>query len=335
MRAVTKSLALLVTGLLLLGALNSVALAKSTLHMVTALDPNEAKIYIEAFEKSTGIAVEWVRLSAGEVLARLRAEAKNPQSSIWFGGPSSEFVAGRKAGLLEPYKSAGAAYLAPQHHDKDWYWTGFYFGAIGFGTNKDFLKKAGLKPPTSWHDLLRPEYKGQVSVAYPYTSGTAYTLLATLVQLWGEDAAFDYLKKLDGQVHHYNKSGSACVTQAGLGEIGLGIAFSHDVLAKGTSKGYPVVLSFPEEGTGFEIGAMALVKGGPEPDLAKKFMDWMLTPEAQNLMQEWFRIPLNPKAKVAPGAVTAEAVKLIDYDDVWAGENQARLVEKWRLLTGK
>jgi iron(III) transport system substrate-binding protein len=151
----------------------------------------------------------------------------------------------------------------------------------------------------------------------------------------GEEAAFEYLKKLDGQVHHYNTPGSACVTQAGLGEIGVGIAFSHDVMAKGISKGYPVTLSFPKEGTGFEIGGMAIVKGGPEPDLAHKFLDWMLTVEAQNLMQAWFRIPLNPKATVAPGAVTADEVTLFDYDDVLAGKNQKRLVEKWRLLTGK
>jgi iron(III) transport system substrate-binding protein len=321
--------------LLVLGLSGSALAAKPVLHMVTALDQNEAKIYIEAFEKATGITVEWYRMSAGEVVARLRAEAKNPQSSIWFGAPSSEFVAAREAGLLEPYKSPNATYLKAQQRDKDWNWTGFYFGAIGFGTNTEFLKKNNLKAPTSWNDLLKPEFKGQISLAYPYTSGTAYTVLATLVQMKGEDAAFEYLKKLDGQVHHYNTPGSACVTQAGLGEIGVGIAFSHDVMAKGISKGYPVTLSFPKEGTGFEIGGMAIVKGGPEPDLAHKFLDWMLTVEAQNLMQAWFRIPLNPKATVAPGAVTADEVTLFDYDDVSAGKNQKRLVEKWRLLTGK
>ncbi|NLB73515.1 MAG: ABC transporter substrate-binding protein, partial [Firmicutes bacterium] len=125
------------------------------------------------------------------------------------------------------------------------------------------------------------------------------------------------------------------VTQAGLGEIAIAVAFSHDVMAKGISKGYPMVLTMPSEGTGFEIGSMALVKGGPEPEAGKAFIDWCMTTECQDLFQEWFRIPLNPKAKVAEGAVTREQVNLIAYDDVWAGENQARLNEKWRELTNK
>ncbi|MBC7083342.1 MAG: hypothetical protein H5T95_07615 [Firmicutes bacterium] len=80
---------------------------------------------------------------------------------------------------------------------------------------------------------------------------------------------------------------------------------------------------------------MAVVKGGPEPELAKQFITWALSTECQDLMREWFRIPLNPKAKVAEGAVTPDEVNLIAYDDIWAGENQKRLIEKWRALTNK
>ena len=86
--------------------------AADVLHMYTALDPNEAKVYIEAFIKDTKINVEWVRMSAGEVLTRLKAEAKNPQVSLWFGGPSKEFIAGQKEGLLVALKSpVGAPFL--------------------------------------------------------------------------------------------------------------------------------------------------------------------------------------------------------------------------------
>ncbi len=326
---------LLTTALLIAISVGVLAAPAKVLHMLTALDTNEAKIYIEAFEKATGVKVEWVRMSAGECLARLKAEAKNPQFSIWFGGPSPEYIAATQSGLLEPFTPQGAEFLKLQHRDKDWRWVGFYFGAIGFACNTDWFAKNNVPYPTSWQDLLKPEFKGQISFAYPYTSGTAYTILATVVQLMGEDKGFEYMKKLDANVHHYNKSGSACVTQAGLGEIAIGLAFSHDVLAKGTSKGYPVKLVFPSEGTGYEIGAMAVVKGGPEPELARQFITWALSTDCQDLMQEWFRIPLNPKAKVAAGAVTPDQVKLIAYDDIWAGENQARLVEKWRSLLNK
>jgi iron(III) transport system substrate-binding protein len=314
----------------------SIAKVTDVLHMYTALDPNEAKIYIEAFTKDTKINVEWVRMSAGEVLTRLKAESKNPQVSFWFGGPSSEFIAGKKEGLLLPYKSpVGAPFLKGNLKDPQDFWTGFYFGAIGFGNNTSWFEKNKLPLPTSWQDLLKPEFKGNISIAYPYTSGTAFTTLATLVQIMGEDKAFDYWKKLDANIHHYNTSGSACITQAGLGEIAIGIAFSHDILAKGTSKGYPIKGSFPSEGTGYEIGGLALIKGGLEPELAKKFIDWTLSKRAQELMKVWFRIPLNPQAEIAAGATKATDVKLINYDDEWAGNNNKRLIEKWRQTIGK
>jgi iron(III) transport system substrate-binding protein len=305
------------------------------LHMYTALDTAESQLYIPEFEKDTGIKVEWVRMSSGEVLARLRAEAKNPQVSIWYGGPSQDHIAGKKAGISMPYRPPLDWPLQANAHDADWQWVGYYFGAIGFGSNADFLKRAGVTAPTSWEDLLKPAYKGQIAIAFPYTSGTSYTVLATLVQMMGEDKAFGYWKRLHPNVHHYDKSGSAPVTQAGLGEVGLAISFSHDIIAKGSAKGYPVTMTFPMEGTGYEIGAMSLVKGGPEPELAKKFVDWALSVRAQNLMQKWFRIPLNPKAEVAKGAVKADQVKLINFDAVKAGDDRDRLIKRWRSEIGQ
>jgi len=306
-----------------------------TLHLYSALDTNEAKIYIRAFEEETGINVRWVRMSAGEVLTRVRSERNNPQMGLWFGGPSPEFIAAKQDGLLAPYKPNIDFELPPGTFDEYYYWTGFYFGALGFACNTEILNRKSLAPPTSWHDLLKPEFKGEIGVAYAYTSGTSYTILATLVQLMVEEEAFDYIAKLDKNIHHYNKSGSACVTQVGFGEIGVGIAFSHDIVKKGPSKGFPIVLSFPNEGTGYEIGAIALIKDGPDQAEAKTFIDWILSVKAQNLMQKWFRTPLHPKAEVAEGAVTADKVNLIKFDAIWAGKNKRRLIERWREITAQ
>lgn len=250
----------LVIGILVGGCF---ALGQQVLHIYTALDVDEAKIYIEAFEAShPEINVEWVRLSAGELLARLRAEAGNPQASLWLGGPSDTFIVAKMDGLLAPYKeSLGWQYLPEQFKDPDGYWVGIYTGFIAFASNKDFLEKHGLEPPTSWYDLLRPEFDKNLSMAFPYTSGTGYTRLATLVFLLGEEEGLEFERKISEHIHHYTKAGSACVTEVGLGEVAVGIAFSHDVIAKGIVKGYPVVLSFPKEGTGYEVGAMALIAG--------------------------------------------------------------------------
>ncbi len=326
----------LLLGVLLLGVALVGAAEKKVLHVYTALDVDEAKIYIEAFEaKYPDIDVQWVRLSAGEVLARLRAEAGKPQASLWFGGPSDTFIVAKMDGLLEPYtESLGWQYLDKKFKDPEGYWVGIYLGFIGFVTNKDFLEKHGIEPPDSWYDLLDPVFKGELSMAYPYTSGTGYTRLATLVFLLGEDKALEFEKKLSEQMHHYTRAGSACVTEVGLGEVAGGIAFAHDIIAKGIAKGYPVVLSFPKEGTGYEVGGMALLKGGPELELAKIFYDWMLSAEAQSLFKKWYRLPLNPEAELAEGLVTADQLPLVEYDALWAAQNRDRLIERWREVTG-
>ncbi|MEA3485824.1 MAG: ABC transporter substrate-binding protein [Candidatus Aerophobetes bacterium] len=307
---------------------------KKILHMYTALDVNEAKIYIETFEKShPDISVKWVRLSAGEVLARIRAEGSYPTASIWLGGSSPSHIAAAKDGLLEPYFSRYSWALPLNFKDPEARWVGIYTGFIGFASNTDFLKKYGIEAPTSWQDLLKSVFRKEIAMAYAYTSGTAYTTLATIIQLMGEEKGFEYVAKFNEQIHHYTRAGSACVTEVGLGEVAVGLAFSHDIVKKGIAKGYPVTMSFPKEGTGYEIGAMSLIKGGPEPELAKVFYDWLLTPACQNLYKKWFRVPLAPGAITGEGVVTADKVNLIKFDSVWAGENRDRLTDKWREVT--
>ncbi len=324
-----------VAGLLVI-VVSWAALGQRVLNIYTALDVDEVKIYLEAFHKKyPDIKVEFVRLSAGELLARLRAEAGRPGASLWLGGPSDTFILAKADGLLEPYKeSLGWQYLPAKFKDPDGYWVGIYMGFIAFGSNKDLLAKHNLEPPTSWYDLLKPELKGKISVAFPYTSGTGYTRFATMVFLLGEEKALEYEVKLSKNVSHYTRAGSAPITEAGLGEVWVGVAFSHDVIAKGIAKGYPVVISFPKEGTGYEIGGMALIKGGPQPELAKIFYDWMLSAEAQSLFKHWYRVPLNPHAELAEGLITADMVTLVDYDALWAALNRDRLCREWQKATG-
>jgi len=306
-----------------------------TLHIYTALDPSEAELLISAFEADTKINVEYVRLGTGELLTRLKAEATRPQVSVWFGGSCPDFIAGKNAGVLQAYKSPAGWYLTEGLRDADWFWSGYSFGALGFACNTKFFDDNKISYPSSWDDLLKPELKGKISMAYPYTSGTAYTVLATIVQLMGEDKGMEYFKKLDANIHHYNDAGSACVTQAGLGEVAVGIAFIPDILAKGIAKGYPIKLTVPKEGTGYELTCIALVKGAPEPELGQKFIDWMLNVRAQNLLKQWFELPLNPQAEVAAGAYKRDDVKLIDYNMEWAGNNYERLNQKWRKTVGR
>ncbi|MEG2175776.1 MAG: ABC transporter substrate-binding protein, partial [Oscillibacter sp.] len=288
--------------------------------------------YFNKFTEETGITVNYIRLSAGEMLTRVAAEKENPQAALMFGGSTDNYIAAADQGLLEPYQSPELSATPEAYIDPNGNWNPIYVGAIAFACNKDWFAEKGYAYPTSWQDLLDPKYKGEIIMAHPATSGTAYTVLATLVQLMGDDAVWDYLSKLNVNMTQYTKSGSAAPNAVALGEAAIALTFSHDGLQP-TTEGYPIELSFPSEGTGYEVGAAALIKGGiaEEQDNAKLFIDWMCSTKGQNLYAESssFRVPTNTQATAAEGLVTLDKVTTIQYDAVWAAGAKKEYAEKF------
>ena len=286
---------------------------------------------VKEFEKDTGIKVAAVRMSSGEILGRLKAEKNAPKASIWWGGPADGFIQAKSDGLLEKYVSPNAAKIPAQFKDAEGFWTGIYVGYLGFVSNKKLLdeKKVGL--PQSWQDLLKPEFKGQVTLANPGSSGTAYTMLATIVQIMGEEKGLAYMKQLDQQIKTYPKSGTAPGRMVGQGEATVGITFLHDGIKYREEGMKDLVLSAPSEGTGYETGAVGMIKGAPDQEAAKKFIDWILTKKSQELGQAAgsYQFLTNPEAAAPKQAAEIKSVKLINYDLSWAGNNRTKLVEKW------
>jgi iron(III) transport system substrate-binding protein len=286
----------------------------------------------QEFEEKYGITVNYVRMSSGESLARIRAEKDNPQFDIWWGGPIDSFVAAKQEGLLEAYDSPNYGNLLDQakYKDADNYWAGIYVGTLGFCTNKDWLAaNPGIAAPTSWADLLKPEYAGQILVAHPSTSGTSYTALSTILQVMGEEAGWEFARQYAGQVAQFTKSGAAPAKFVGQGEAGVCIVFSHDIVHEIDDNKLPLELTFPSEGTGYEIGGMGIIKGAKHLDAAQKWFDWALTAEAQALGPKY-------KAYQAPTVKGVELshpelleVKLIDYDFQWAGTNKKAFVDQF------
>jgi iron(III) transport system substrate-binding protein len=286
----------------------------------------------QEFEAKYGITVNYVRMSSGEALARLEAEKDNPQFDIWWGGPIDSFVAAKQDGILEAYDSPNYANLIDpaKYKDPENYWVGIYVGTLGFATNKNWLAEhPGVEAPKSWDDLLKPEFKGQVMVAHPSSSGTSYTALATVLQIRGEEAGWEYLKKYAGQISQYTKSGAAPAKFVGQGEAAVGIVFSHDIVNEIENNKMPLVLTFPEEGTGYEIGGMGLIKGAAHPQAAKLWFDWALTPEAQALGPKFTAYQAPTVKGVELSHPELLQVKLIDYDFVWAGEHKKEFVDKF------
>ncbi len=211
-------------------------------------------------------------------------------------------------------------------------WTGVYVGALGFCSNQAELDRLGIEAPASWDDLLAPELVGNVAVAHPASSGTAYTTLYTqVIRLGSEDAALDYMKELHKNILQYTKSGSAPGGMAGRGEIATAIIFSHDCI-KNYEEGFTdLVVTFPSEGTGYEIGAVALVAGAQNPENAKKWIDWSLQADTQEIGQTVgsFQLPTNPDAAVSELSVGLDQVNLVDYDFDAAGAARTELTQRF------
>ena len=286
----------------------------------------------QEFEAKYGITVNYVRMSSGEALARVNAEKDNPQFDIWWGGPIDSFISAKESGLLEPYDSPNYANLVDpaKTKDADNQWVGIYMGSLGFATNTDWLAaNPGVEAPTSWDDLLKPEFKGQIMVAHPSSSGTSYTALATILQIKGEEAGWEYLKQYAAQVSQFTKSGAAPAKFVGQGEAAVAIVFSHDTVNEIDNNKLPLKLTFPAEGTGYEIGGMGILKGAKHMQAAKLWFDWALTPEAQALGPT-YKAYQAPTVKGVPlSRPELMEVKLIDYDFQWAGTNKKAFVEKF------
>ena len=309
--------------------------AAESLKAYTTLEEAYAKELLDAFEKETGIAVEWVRLASGETVARIEAEKANPQASIWVGGVGTLHIDAKNKWLTMPYNSREAENIPAKYRDPERFWIGLYVGPIAFAMNTDRAKELGLSMPKTWEDLLKPEFAKRVRMANPSTSGTAYNVLTTLIRIFGgdEEKAFAYLKKLDGAIDQYTKSGSAPGKNCAIGEIPVAIGYLHDLI-KLKVTGAPLEIVVPEDGTGFETASLSLIKGGPDAVNAKKLYDWILGESAAKIIAGWYVIPLSQKAPALDTGFSLAQMKLVDQNDVWDAEQKARLLERWQTEVG-
>ena len=288
------------------------------------------------FAKSTGIKVNMSLEGSGEALAQLVAERANPKTDVWFGGTGDAHLQAAEQDLSLESKSPSLPQLhawAQQQAAQSKYRTvGIYSGPLGFGYNTEIIAKKKLKVPQTWADLLNPALKGEIQVANPASSGTAYTMVATLVQMMGEEKAFDYMKALHKNISQYTRSGTGPIKAVARGETTVSISFVHDGPGE-AMQSFPVATVTPSDGTGAEIGSMSLIKGARNLEAAKKFYEWALTPQAQQFgaASKQFQLPSNKATPVDPRVPDFKKIKFIDYDyaKYGASAERRRLIGKW------
>jgi iron(III) transport system substrate-binding protein len=310
--------------------------AAQQLNVICPVQAEWCNLAATEFEKETGIKVAMTLKGSGESFAQIAAEKANPKLDLWFGGTGDPHLQAAEQGLTDEYKSPMVAQLQPwaqkQAEQSKYRTVGLYLGVLGIGYNTELLARKKFAAPACWRDLVKPEFAGEVQMANPNASGTAYTAIATIVQLFGEEEAFKYLKALHRNINNYPRSGVGPIKAVARGETLASVSFIHDVVTEAQA-GFPVKGAAPCEGTGYEIGSMSIVKGARNLENAKKFYDWALTPKAQALAAQakQFQLPSNVNTPVSPLSPKTADIKLINYDfaKYGASAERKRLLERW------
>jgi iron(III) transport system substrate-binding protein len=303
--------------------LSSFAFAASNeLTVYTPAPPELVNLVIPMFEKEYGATVYTVEAGTGELFQRIKAESAYPQADIMLTGGIDSGGAFKE--YLGEYVSTEDENLISSAKDHPWY-NALFLNPMGIVYHKELVKEGEVK---GWMDLTDPKWQGKVLMPDPRKSGSAFGELIIFLHVFGrEGPAWDFVKKL-----HKNlvivASSSHTHKFVASGEYPLGLTHERNAY-KYSLAGEPVGFVYPEEGTAVRPDGLYLIKGGPNPELAKKFIDFLLSKEAMAAMGEMgYRV--NRKDLDAPeGYAPVSDIKQSDYDPVWAVENREMILQKW------
>ena len=298
----------------------------------TALEDDQIPRYMKSFtEQHPDITVKFVRDSTGVVTAKLLAEKDNPQADVVWGLSAVSLMQVQQNGMLEPYTPKDGDKVLPMYKDSGSApaWFGIDAWMTAFCVNTEELKAKKLPMPESYADLLKPEYKGLVSMPNPASSGTGFLTVSAILQLMGEEKGWEYLDKLHQNISAYTHSGSKPCKMAGTGESVVGISFGYRAVQQ-KKKGEPIEAVFPKEGSGWDLEANALVKKAAVKPEAKVFLDWALSKAAMDEYAQSFAITGYPVSDAAPAGFPADVKKqMVKNDFAWAAKNRDRILAEW------
>lgn len=247
-----------------------------TMNVVTTSDAY--KPLFDKFSKQTGAKVNFLSMSSGEVLARMKADKSEPMADLWFGGGLDAFMQAKSDNLLEKYQSKSIKKIDAQYRDSDGYWLSKGLTVGGLLINKDVLKEKGLAAPKTWADLADPKYKGEIIMSDPAVSGTMYAIVKGIIDKDGEKAGWDYWQKVNDNITFYGKRGKDPQEKTASGEFGIGL-IPVDEAAFKAAKENNLSVVYPSDGIPWVPEGVAVFKDAPGKKMAEAFIDFMLKPE--------------------------------------------------------
>ncbi|CAG7608697.1 hypothetical protein PAESOLCIP111_01090 [Paenibacillus solanacearum] len=304
-----------------------------TLKVYLIFQEDEGRVLLEKFKKETGQPYEMIRMSSGEASYHLLSMNKTGPDVV-LGGSADLHEHLKNSGKLIRYVSVQQKEIPAQYKDKEGYWTGMYMGALAIGVNRKVWQQdpqlSPLPQPRRLEDLLRPELKGKIDIPDPETSGTGYTLLASLAQQRGEDEAVRLMQALKKQSASTAFAGITSAQRLAVGDAAAVVNFLGDQL-RFTNSGYDIDSYIPPQ-AGWEIGAVSILKNGGNAEAAKKLVDFVLSRNVQtDYMNVAFSFPVLPG--IAPNALLAH-VKLENllhsYRFDVAARQRETLLGKWK-----
>jgi iron(III) transport system substrate-binding protein len=306
-------------------ALAGIAHAQQKLVIYTSNESTLNELASAAFSKETGVQVDMVSAGSGVIVKRIQAEKERPQGDIIWGVSRSLLETNKD--YFAPYASKNIDATPAEYRDPDNLWIGNNLHLLVVLQNTKALP--ANEGPKSWADLLNPKYKGKIAFTDPANSGSAYTTVTMLVDLFGGgDAGWQKVKALFANMKVLNRS-SLVFQGVGNGEYPLGISLEYAGYLW-ANNGAPVVTIYPSEGTYAAMEGVAIIKGGPNTESAKKFVDWINRKDTREMiLKATFRRPARKDLDLSrlPGRMPAlTSVKLLSYkEEAWTAKRKETL----------
>ena len=298
-----------------------------------------SEAYVDLFAKfteETGVAVELISQSSGEVLSKLRAEGGTPSADLWFGGGVDAFMAAKDDGLLEQVNFEASAELDPTYKDADNYWFSKGLTIVGFLVNNTLAEELELEIPTTWADLLDEQYAGEIIMSNPAISGTNYGVVNCLLQVMGEEEGWAYFEALNENIAYYGRRGSDPKNKVIADEYAVGITFLDGTI-DALLEQYDVTIVYPTDGIPYIPEGVAVFKGAENVDAAKYFVEWLYAND-ENLA---LLAQLDQKSAVKVIKPSMEGVELaystdilVDVDVALFGSQREDILAKFEVLMG-
>lgn len=302
---------------LALSALSFASAAQAqNLVLYTSQPAADAQMTVEAFEKANpGVKVEWVRDGTTKLMTKFRSELAagvvNPDVLLIADSVTLEQL--KSEGLLQAYDAAEKSHYDSSLFDAEGYYYGTKLITTGIAYHRDAEQK-----PKSWNDLLKPEYKNLAAMPSPLYSGAALIHLSTLTT--NKDFGWSYYEGLKNNGMAAQQGNGSVMTAITTGVKPYGVLVDYMAIRE-KLKGAPIEFVFPEEGVSMVTEPVAILKDAKQPDLARKFVDFVLSEEGQKLVLQQGYLPARNGMSSPEGFPARDDIKLLPFDAAQALKN--------------